>query len=65
MSLKQLNEKSKSFTSTGFDNIKDETRLLFISKFPIESIKDLTVDCETSYFAGRFLNKLTFKEINE
>jgi len=25
----------------------------------------IDIGCETSDFAGRFLNKLTFKEINE
>ena len=64
MSIEKLNEKSKKYTATGFDGYKDEGRLSFISKFPIETLKDLTVD---QYVQGTDKNSfcywLEFKKI--
>ena len=45
MSLKKLKEKSKEFYISQENLDKDESgRLLFISKFPLENIKNLTRD---------------------
>ena len=45
MSLKKLKEKSKEFYISQENLDKDESgRLLFISKFPLENIKNLTLD---------------------
>jgi len=65
MSIKKLNEKSKDFQLSKEDIDKiEQGRLLFISKFPIDEIKDLTVD---QYVQGTDENSfcywLEFKKI--
>ena len=64
MSIEKLNEKANRFTAKGFDGYYEEGRLSFISKFPIEGIKDLTID---QYVQGTDKNSfcywLEFKKI--
>lgn len=65
MSLKQLNEKSKEFDLPK-ENIdkREDGRLSFVSKFPIDTIKDLSID---EYVQGTDENSfcywLEFKKI--
>ena len=64
MSLKKLNENSKTFVKSGFDGVHDTARLEFIKKFPLDSILDLDID---QYVQGTDENSfcywLEFKKI--
>ena len=45
MSLKKLNEKSKEFNLTQeYIDKRENGRLSFVSKFPLDEIKDLSID---------------------
>ena len=64
MSLEKLNEKSKEFVFSEFEGYKDEERLKFIAKFPIDSIKTLTIDqYATGTDKNSFCYWLEFKKI--
>jgi 5-methylcytosine-specific restriction endonuclease McrBC GTP-binding regulatory subunit McrB len=64
MSIEELNEKSKDFAKSGYEDYPESSRLEFVREFPLESIKDLSID---QYVQGTDKNSfcywLEFKNI--